>query len=664
MTNETIADCENLKTDAAKKFRAYQDKMAAHVDYAMAGLLAVEWLLGIVAAVWLSPRTWSGVESRIHPHVWLALIGGLAIVCTPIALALLYPARIATRHVIAVAQMLMSALFIDITNGRIETHFHVFGSLAFLAFYRDWRVLITATVVTALDHIFRGIWLPQTIYGVLTASPWRWVEHACWVAFEDIVLIISCQRGIREMWTVATREAQLSYGAYHDVLTGLANRRLLSERFDRGLGKISQGEPGLGETDGGEKKGAILFIDLDRFKLVNDTLGHGIGDRLLVAVSQRLTSILHASDTIARVGGDEFVVVIEHLKCVADAERIGMNLLGVFREPFLIDEHELLLSASIGIGLYPDHGTQLTALQEVADIAMYEAKAEGRNRIACFSKEMTERVNLKIELERGLYDAIPRGEMEVYYQPQVNSTGEISGLEALLRWNHPVRGPIPPSEFIPMAEKAGLIVSLGKWVLQEACRECSGWQSAGYENVSVAVNVSATQLEEAGFAQDVLAIIEDAGIDPSLLTLELTESALLQNLKISSQQLAILRAARVLVALDDFGTGYSSLSYLQALPADIVKLDRTFVVREFENTPAVLRSVIELAHRLGLRVVGEGVETAQQGQRLRDMDCDELQGFYFSKAVPAGSVVGLLQSNRELELQAAKPVEQLCPVEI
>jgi diguanylate cyclase (GGDEF)-like protein len=643
LNDSEFLDCEKLTNRAAEHFRLYQDRMACNTDKAMAALLLAEWMGAIIAAFCLSPRTWDGTASRIHPHVWLAVFGGLAIVSAPLTLVWLYRGSVASRHVIAAAEMLMSALLIDVTNGRVETHFHIFGSLAFLAFYRDWRVLATASAVTTLDHIVRGIWLPETIYGVMTSSPWRWLEHAFWVIFEDVVLVISSKRSIREMWTVATREAQLWYGAYHDALTGLANRRLLSQRF----------EDGIANHDPERRTGAVLFIDLDRFKQANDTLGHAVGDKILVEASARMAGVVGNSNTIARVGGDEFVAVIDGLGSPSEAQRIGENLLRTFSNPFVIEGHQLFLSASIGIGLYPENGTRLEELQDLADIAMYEAKAEGRNRVAFFSREMTDRAALRKELERSLAKSIERGEMEVHFQPQIGSDCQVKGFEALLRWNHPVRGFIPPSEFVPIAERTGQIVDLGEWIMYEACRECETWQTAGRARIPVAVNVSAIQLEQPGFAEEVRRILVDTGLHPSLLTLEITETAILKSLKNAGDHLTTLRKIGVKVALDDFGTGYSSLSYLQTLPADTLKLDRAFVVRESANTPTVLRSVIGMAHSLGLRVVAEGVETAEQRDLLWELGCDELQGFYFSKAIPNYSVPGILAKQIEAKVELA-----------
>jgi diguanylate cyclase (GGDEF)-like protein len=633
-------DSAKVRDHSEKYFRSAFDELAASVDRMMSWLLLAEWAGMIAAALVLTPRTWTGSSDSVNPHVWAAILAGPAFILPAVLIARLHPGRQVTRHAIAVAQMLVSIVLIGVTGGRIETHFHVFGSLAFLAFYRDWRVLITASLVTAVDHLLGGIWVPQAVYGTLTVSPWRWVEHAWWVAFEDFFLIMTSRRSIQEMRAVATHKAQLYWGAYHDVLTGLPNRRMLREHFE-----TLQRVPGLRQ--------AILFIDLDRFKQANDALGHTVGDRLLLLVAERLTAALHPGQMLARIGGDEFIAILDAIERPEDATDAGARLLAALTGPFHVDEHELLLSASVGISLCPEHGTELLTLQECADKAMYVAKSQGRNQLAIFSTEVDQRDRMLQEIGRDLYLALPQGQFRLCFQPLVERGAEVVGFEALLRWTHPIHGPIAPAEFIPMVEKTGLIVGIGEWVLREACRNCATWQRKGDRALSVAVNVSAVQFEREDFPDLVIGVLRDCGLDPGLLTLELTEGVLVRDLPRTCRHLAGLRRLGVRVALDDFGTGYSSLSYLAALPADTIKLDRSFLQREFANASAIVDSVIEMAHRLGLRVVAEGVETSTQSDRLLDLNCDEQQGFYFSAPVPADSVAGFLAAQRAEDTVAA-----------
>lgn len=626
---------QSLPAERAEEyFEHSRDQLTLLVDRMFAWLLAAEWIGMIGAALMLSPRVWNGNQSGVHPHLWAAILAGPAFILPAIALAVLWPSRQITRHTIAAAQILVSILLIDITGGRIETHFHIFGSLAFLACYRDWRVLLTASALTAADHVVRGVWLPETVYGIITVSPWRWVEHAWWVLFEDCFLFISIGQSTREMRAVSVSKAQLYTGAYHDVLTGLANRRLLKESFDSGS-----------QTGTGSMR-ALLFIDLDRFKQANDTLGHTVGDKLLKLVSSRLSAAVTSGDTLARIGGDEFVVLMEDVRSEAETTEAASRFLGALSSPFDVEGHELLLSASIGISLSPEHGTDLPTLQERADRAMYVAKSRGRNQYAVFSSEVARHEDRLQEIGRDLFHAQTRDELQLHFQPLIESDGKLAGFEALLRWTHPVHGSIPPADFIPLAERSGLIIPIGDWVLREACRACKTWQRAGQRPVGVAVNVSAIQFERSDFPERVAGILGEFSMTASLLTLELTESVLIRDVARTRRQLAGLRASGIRIALDDFGTGYSSLSYLTTLPADTIKLDHSFVNREFSNASAVLESVIEMAHRVGLRVVGEGVETSAQQERLSGMRCDEMQGYYFSRPMPANAVKGYVASRQ------------------
>jgi diguanylate cyclase (GGDEF)-like protein len=623
-----------FRKSAAEYFRHSIDELACQVDRMFIWLLAAEWLGMVVTAAIVSPRAWSGVNSSLHPHLWAAVLAGPAFILPAILVATFYPGSHLSRHVIAVAQILVSILLIGATGGRIETHFHIFGSLAFLAFYRDWRVLITASALTAVDHVVRGVWWPQSVYGITTVSPWRWVEHAWWVVFEDFFLILATRRSIREMWAVAFSKAQLYAGAYHDVLTGLANRRLLLEKFES--------RPHA-ERDAVR---AVLFIDLDRFKQANDTLGHTIGDKLLTLVARRLTEIVTDENTLARVGGDEFVVLMDGVSGSDEALGMGSRLLNALGTPFDVEGHELLLSASVGISLYPEHGDDLETLQESADRAMYSAKSLGRNQCVVFSSEVARHENIQKEIGRDLYKALPNGELRVHFQPLVEKDGQLIGFEALLRWTHPLHGAIAPSDFIPLAERSGVIVGIGEWVLREACRNCCSWQTGTHRLLGVAVNVSVVQFDEPDFPERVESILRECGLDPSLLTLELTEGVLVRDVARARRQLTGLRALGVRIALDDFGTGYSSLSYLTTMPADVIKLDRSFLSREFADASAVIESIVQIAHRLGLQVVAEGVETRAQSDRLSNLNCDQLQGFYFSRPMPPEAVHEFVESSR------------------
>jgi diguanylate cyclase (GGDEF)-like protein len=381
-----------------------------------------------------------------------------------------------------------------------------------------------------------------------------------------------------------------------------------------------------------------MFIDLDHFKQANDTLGHAIGDRLLKQAADRLSGALFGDQMLARIGGDEFIVLLDRQPAgpsepeSGDSGLLADRLLGALAEPFDVDGHRLLLSASIGVSLYPEHGEQLDELQDRADRAMYVAKAQGRGCHVVFSSEVARREMVVQQIARDLHNAVGHKQIRLNFQPLIDWRGNLTGFEALLRWRHPEYGEIPPADFIPMAERSGQILELGRWALAEACRNCVSWNEGGLD-LYIAVNVSAVQFEQEDFPETVRQVLEETGLDPSLLTLEITETVLIRNIERARRHLSAIRRRGVCIALDDFGTGYSSLSYLTNLPTDIIKLDRSFLNREFGNADAVIESVIEMAHRIGLRVVAEGVETEKQSERMKGLHCDQMQGFYFSPPV-------------------------------
>lgn len=429
---------------------------------------------------------------------------------------------------------------------------------------------------------------------------------------------------------------QLAHQAHHDALTGLPNRVLLSDRLDLALAQAQRYE----------KKVAVIYIDLDRFKHVNDFLGHQVGDMLLKEIAERLRSCTRKSDTLARMGGDEFMLVLVGVANEEDISQTGQRLLDVLKEPVLVENHELHVEASIGISVYPDDGQDASTLQRHADIAMYCAKNEGGSRFQFFTAEMNAIVIERLELENDLRKALERNEFELHYQPQYDMVhNTLVGVEALIRWNHPELGCIPPARFIPIAEETGLIIPIGRWVLREACRKNAQWQSAGFEPFKVAVNVSALQLSQADFADTVLHVLAETGLDPKWLELEVTESVLMKDVKSVSKSLVSIRSRGVSVAIDDFGNGYSSMSYLQWLPVDCLKIDQSFIHElghagnQNRRTKTLIRTFVDLAANLGLKLLAEGVESSEQCHSLREAGCELGQGFLFN--VP--------MSDREIE---------------
>jgi len=429
---------------------------------------------------------------------------------------------------------------------------------------------------------------------------------------------------------------QLAHLAEHDFLTGLPNRMLLNDRVAQAITLAPRHM----------KKVAVLFLDLDGFKHINDSLGHPIGDKLLQAIGKRLVECVRGSDTVSRQGGDEFVVLLSEVEHAEDAAISAVRLLQGVAGSYSIDMHDLHISASIGVSIYPDDGLDAETLIKNADTAMYQAKENGRQSYQFFKPSMNVRAVERQSIEESLRRAMERQEFTLHYQPKIDlRTGEITGAEALLRWTHPVRGLVSPAQFIPVAEDCGLILPIGKWVLREACKQARAWQNAGLALGTIAVNISAMEFRDDKFLEEVFATINDTGLDPKFLELELTESVLMKRAEATESILKTLRARGVQVAVDDFGTGYSSLSYLRRLPIDALKIDQSFV-RQITTDPdetTIVTAVIGMGRSLKLRVVAEGVETQEQLAFLQKYECDEAQGYYFSRPVLPQQFAKLLQ---------------------
>jgi diguanylate cyclase (GGDEF)-like protein len=396
-----------------------------------------------------------------------------------------------------------------------------------------------------------------------------------------------------------------------------------------------------------------MFLDLDRFKLVNDTLGHTMGDRLLKAVANRLQGCLRRGDTLSRFGGDEFTLLLPEIRTRDDVAVIAGKILDKLGTPFVIDTHELFVGASIGIAMYPEAGDSVEALVQSADIAMYDAKSRGKNAYQFFSEEMNEKFSTRLSLERELRNALTNGELRVFYQPQVRvDDGRIIGVEALVRWQHPKRGLISPDEFLPVAVETGLITQLDEWVQGHAFAEVVDWQRAGYGDVRLSVNMTAHQLEQEGFLDRFINAVESSGLSPNLIKLELTENTIMQDIDVIVPKLQGLRKCGLAIAIDDFGTGYSSLSYLQQFPINTLKIDRSFVgdIRADQGDASIINAIVAMARGLNLDLIAEGVETKSQLRYLRSQGCEEVQGFYFSRPVQASEVKQLLRSEPYVDL--------------
>ncbi len=440
-------------------------------------------------------------------------------------------------------------------------------------------------------------------------------------------------------------EVKIEYMAHHDALTDLANRVLLNERLEQALGRRIHCEELV----------AVHHLDLDQFKAVNDTFGHPAGDKLLKTVADRLRGIVRESDTIARMGGDEFVIVQAPITDPAAATSLAQRVIALMSEPFELDGHQAVIGASVGIAVGPGDGLRPDRLLRNADLALYRAKGDGRGTFRFFEPAMDLQMQTRRIMEQDLRKALHAGEFELYYQPVVNlASREISGFEALIRWNHPEKGLISPASFIPLAEEIGFIVPIGEWVIRQACATAARWPG----NLNVAVNISAVQFRSPGLMQVIVGALAASRLEPTRLEIEITETVLLRQRETTLAVLHQLRALGIRIAMDDFGTGYSSLTYLQCFPFDKIKIDRSFVKDIAENTGSlnIVRAVAALANGLGMTATAEGVETSEQLDRITAEGCTEMQGFLFSKPLPAHEIERLFLSERGVRKDQARIV--------
>jgi diguanylate cyclase (GGDEF)-like protein len=508
-----------------------------------------------------------------------------------------------------------SAMLVHLWGGVIEAHFHFFVMIGVLTLYQDWMPFLVAIGYVVLHHGLGGVISASHVYNHpdAIAHPWRWaLIHGGFVLAASAAHIVA--------WR--TNENQL----LRDPLTGLPSRLLFNNRVSQALERLQRRRG---------RNVAVLFLDLDRFKVINDSLGHTAGDKLIVAVADRLRHALRRHETVARFGGDEFAILCEDIVDEQDAIAVGERVLRAFSIPFQLSHGETMSAASLGIALSPDPDQDVEDLIRDADAAMYRAKEAGGGRLMLFDEVTRQRALTRLHTERALRTALEREEFRVYFQSEVSvETGAIVGLEALVRWEHPEDGLVGPDRFIALAEETGLIVPIGTWVLHEACRLAQRWQAERCaDEPLVRVNVSARQLAQDDLIAIVGSALDRTGMDPSQLCLEVTESVLVEDPEVSARKLSELKKLGVKIAVDDFGTGYSSLEYLRSFPVDCVKIDRSFVrgIPHSSEDVAIVNAVIELGHALGLSVTAEGVETSEQLGNLQTTGCDTAQGFLFSR---------------------------------
>lgn len=462
---------------------------------------------------------------------------------------------------------------------------------------------------------------------------------------------------VRDITARKQAEQTIHYQAFYDSLTGLPNRTLFNQRL----------EEILADSKTNSRSMAVMFLDIDRFKTINDTLGHANGDRLVHQFGQRLIECVRSSDVVARWGGDEFTVLLPDLDSTKTAQEIAQRVLDALKSPFHIEEQELYISSSIGIAIYPNHGEDGETLLSHADVALYRAKEQGRQNYQFYLPTMNPEATARLTLENCLYQALERDEFCLHYQPQVNiRTGEITGMEALVRWYHPHFGLVPPSKFIPMAEETGLIVSIGEWVMRTACAQNQAWHNAGFGQLQIAVNLSARQFQHPQLVSEVSQILKETGLDPRFLELEITETTLMQNVEMARTLLNDLQGMGICFSLDDFGTGYSSLGYLKHFPFNTLKIDRSFVhdLREASSDTAIVAAILALGSGLNLRVVAEGVETPQQLDLLQQLQCQQMQGYLFAPPLKAlDATKYLLEHSLHADKRGIRSIRDICTIE-
>ncbi|MBC7860874.1 MAG: EAL domain-containing protein, partial [Burkholderiaceae bacterium] len=491
------------------------------------------------------------------------------------------------------------------------------------------NVIGSVTIRAAMSPVYQRL----TTYAGFTLA----------VALCAFALAYAMARRMRR--AVRRAENHLHYLAHVDPVTELPNRHEFNESMAFALARADRQESSVG----------LLLLDLDNFKVVNDTLGHNCGDALLKLVAQRLTTVLRASDIICRIGGDEFVVIVEPAECAADLASVARKILAALAAPFGLDSHQLYVSASIGVSLYPLDARDVQTLTRNADTAMYHAKNQGKNCYAAFLPEMELRAQKRMLIEANLRRALERGELTLHYQPQIDlESGHMVGVEVLTRWTCPELGPVSPVEFIPVAEESGIIIPLGRWVLQTACRQTAAWRAAGLLGSieRVAVNLSACQTRDAGLMDDIHAILAETGLPRGLLELEITEGVLMENVHANLELMGQMQLAGIPLSIDDFGTGYSSMAYLKRFPIDQLKIDRSFVNDCPGDGEAIATAIIAMAHSLNMTVVAEGVETAEQVAFLRRAGCDIVQGYYYARPMAAEQLTALLGEARVFGAEA------------
>ncbi|MDD5160864.1 MAG: EAL domain-containing protein [Sulfuricurvum sp.] len=559
------------------------------------------------------------------------------------------------RALVGIGMMLFSLIYIQQHLGRIEMHFHVFIALAILSIYKDTVPVFVAAVTTIVHHlIFNYLQFYEISLFDMPVMVFNYgcgmdivLLHGIFVFAEALVIgyIIKLQieYGVEQNRSenqILGLNEELSFTSLHDSLTGLPNRYNL----------YSQLKLTVANANRYERKFAVLFLDLDHFKNINDTLGHNVGDTLLKAVSHKLKSMIRENDIVARIGGDEFIIILNDFNDLGTLEQVISKILDAFHQEWVVQKHFLRLSTSIGVAIYPDDSQEINELMKFADIAMYKAKAEGRDQFSFFTATLNAQVHEEVKIAHDMHRALEDHEFVLYYQPKIHiSTGKIIGAEALIRWKHHEKGIIYPNSFISIAENTGFILKLGTWIIDETVEMLSRLQHAGYTDIHVSCNVSTRQFQNLHLYSDIENAIFTNGINPAQFAIEITESVMMEYLDVTLEVLKKMKGLGIHICMDDFGTGYSSLSYLRRFPIDSLKIDKCFVddISANENNDHILlNTIIAMGQTLNLNVIAEGVEEAYQMEYLKARGCEYYQGYYFAKPVSEDEFFALLEKNR------------------
>lgn len=640
-TLENFFKLPSIPSFAEKKF---QDHFL-QADKIMLTLIVIQWFIATF------------ITSISYDTYLYGFVGGGLITFILLIAYRFFKGTSVMRALVGIGMMLFSLIYIQQHLGRIEMHFHVFIALAILSIYKDTVPVFVAAGTTILHHL---VFNYLQFYEVsLFGMPVMVFNYGCGI---DIVLLhgvfvfaealiigyiikLQIEYGVEQNRSenkIMGLNEELSFTSLHDSLTGLPNRYNL----------YSQLKLMVANANRYERKFAVLFLDLDHFKNINDTLGHNVGDALLKAVSQKLKSMIRENDIVARIGGDEFIIILNDFSDSGSLEQVISNILDAFHHEWTVQKHFLRLSTSIGVAVYPDDSKEINELMKFADIAMYKAKSEGRDQFSFFTATLNAQVHEEVEIAHDMHRALEEHEFMLYYQPKIHiETGKIIGAEALIRWKHREKGMIYPNNFISIAENTGFILKLGTWIIDETAEMISRLEHSGYQDIHVSCNVSTRQFQNLHLFSDIENAIRTNSINPALFAIEITESVMMEYLDLTLEVIKKIKRLGVHICMDDFGTGYSSLSYLRKFPIDSLKIDKSFVddISQTENNDHILlNTIIAMGQTLNLNVIAEGVEEQYQVEYLKEHGCAYYQGYYFAKAVSEDEFFELLEKNKSI----------------